>query len=135
MRITYENRNIIEQMQIHDSEFNGFAYDYEHRQITMSCNNIFLKRSYILVFENVVLMHLQSCSFWHGGNSIMWINVIEDNEHLCDLYHIQNSNPELYCGSQLDKGINYITMELTINSGDTLLISCESLNYLESYST
>ena len=134
MRISYENRNIIEQMQIHDSEFTGFAYDYERRQITMSCNNVFLKRSYVLVFENVVLTHLQSCSFWHGGNSIMWINVIEDNEHLCDLYHIQNSNPELYCGSQLDKGINYITMELTINSGDTLLISCESLNYLESYS-
>ena len=40
---------------------------------------------------------------------------------------IQNANSEMYAGSRLDDGTNYIPVKFEINSGDTLLIICEAM--------
>ena len=132
MRIRFENKNQLNNIHIHDSEFAGYCYDYDKRQVCFSCNNIFDKKVVSFVFENVVLLHLQSCSFWHGGNSILWMSVLDKNEYLEELISQQLANAEKFKSSYLDRGIQYVALEFTIHSGDTLLIICESISYSES---
>lgn len=56
---------------------------------------------------------------------------MENSPQMEQLLEIQNSNKNLYEGSYFDKGKNYLSVEMQINSGDTLLIICESIEFLE----
>ena len=42
MEFTYENRKEIEKQYIHASEFTGFEYDYDKREIRLFCDYYFL---------------------------------------------------------------------------------------------
>lgn len=126
---TYQNKQLISVIPIHDSEFYGYTYDYDNREITVCCNNIFTSRVIKLIFQNTILVHLQSCNFWHGGNSIMWIEVMEDTACLELLNEIKAEYASQVKGSQLDRNIDYFAVELTLNSGDTLQIICEKMIY------
>lgn len=128
MVIVFENKHLIDNIQIHDCEFVGYSYDYIKRQVSISCRNIFEKRITDLIFENVIFLQLQSCSFWHGGNAIMWMDTCDWGEHLVNLSKQADGCTDSY----LSQGIQYFAIELTINSGDTLLIVCERLIHLES---
>ena len=44
-----------------------------------------------------------------------------------ELLEIQNTYPGLYEGSFLDRGITYLSVEIEVNSGDKMLIICESI--------
>ena len=125
MEIKYETRHLLDTIHIHDSEFAGYTYDYDRRRVLLSCKNVFAQTRITLALENVILLHLQSCSFWHGGNSILWMTVRDGNDFLDALIRQQHCNAETYRDSYLDQGIRYLTIEFTINSGDTLLIACE----------
>ncbi len=131
MKFDFKNKDKIENLYIHDSIFNGFYYDYEKRQIKFSCKNYFLQKMFYFVFNNVILCNIQSCSFWHGGNNILEIYLKSDNLQMEQLMKTQNSNQELYSGSYLDKGIIYFSVEMQMNSGDTILIICEAIDVLE----
>ena len=87
------------------------------------------KSNTIFLFENVIYCRMQSCSFWHGGNSIMGISLDEQPIQMAELISIQNEHKDLYKNSFLDRGITYIALRIEINSGDTLLIICECIDY------
>lgn len=131
MHINYYNKSEFNKINSHDSEFTGYLYDYDKRQIKIWFNNHFLKKILYFEFNNVIFCEMQSCYFWGGGNSIYTISLVENPEQFNRLIKIQNSNPDLYKRSYLDKGICYITIKLEINSGDVLLIICENVDYHE----
>lgn len=131
MRIDHNNKQEVNDMYIHDSKFTGYLYDYDKRQISFSCNNIFLKKKFSFLFQNVIFCEIQSCSFWHGGDSILVISLVDNPPQLKQLMKIQSENQELYKDSYLDKEISYLSVQFEMNSGDILLIICESFDWRE----
>ena len=131
MEVTCQMKELLEQIDIHDSEFSGYSYDYENRQIIMRCKNIYASKCLEFIFENVVVSHLQSCVFWGSGYNILWMTVSENHKYLDELNQRQAKNSDNDYGSYLDKGNRYLAIEFTINSGDTLLIICEKVIYKE----
>ena len=130
MYITYENKKQVDDIYVHDSTFTGFLYNYEDREIVLSCKNIYLKKELHFVFSNVVHVNLQSCSFWHGGDSIyaLYLGDASVQEQILRAYGENNNWLE---GSYLDEGISFILVVIQINSGDVLEILCEGIEYIE----
>lgn len=132
MEFTYENRKEIEKQYIHDSEFTGFEYDYDKREIRLFCDYYFLDNYHPnernrLFFRNVIFCEMQSCEFWGMGNSILEIWVEENTEQIQDLMKKfeESKQPGDIC--RLVNGTKYLEIGLLLNSGDTMLIICESL--------
>ena len=126
--ISLSNKKDIEKINVHDSVFSGYVYDYDNKQIRFSCSNNYpLNQCFNFCFYNVIFVEVQGCSFWHGGNNILGIFIEETSAQLDQLYQLQKAKKDLYAGSYLDKGITYITVEIQLNSGDTILIICEKI--------
>ena len=127
------NKNDINHIHIHDSSYEGFRYDYDNRLIEMRCENDYLKKKFTLIFHNVILFEVQSCMFWHGGNAIMYIALSDDSplaKKYQDLQNMDREKLELTCLDKND-GIQYIPIEIQINSGDMLYLVCESVDFNE----
>ena len=131
MEYNFHNMHALKKVYVHDGEFTGFSYYYDHRTIELSCTNAYIRKKQSFIFDNVIVFHMQSCSFWNGGNSILGMTVYDRTEFLDRLIETQNNNSQKYEGSYLDRGIKYIAVEFTINSGDTLLIVCQTIHYNE----
>ena len=58
MYITYQNKEKADSIYVHDSIFSGFLYNYEKREIVLSCKNTYLKKKFQIVFSNVVYANL-----------------------------------------------------------------------------
>lgn len=131
MIINYSNRQELDKISLHDSLFEGFCYNYEKRQVTFTCKNYHIKKVYTFEFCNVILCNMQSCCFWGKGYNLydMWLN--EKPNELKNLMETQNSKPDLHMHSYLNKGIKYISIEIMVNSGDKLIVICETINFLE----
>lgn len=131
MRISYENIHQLTDIHVHDCLFSGYVYDYENRSVQFTCVDSYEKKAKTFCFQNVVLVQLQSCSFWHGGSNILWMNYDEEHPLLHQLECMQMEKQELFEGSFMDRGIRYLPIEFTINSGDVLVIISESVDYEE----
>ena len=124
--ISLSNKKDLDKICVHDGIFTGFEYDYEKRQIRFTLD-LTLKQPINFCLLNVIWLEIQSCSFWHGGMNVMWISIEEKSPQLDQLLLLQEQKKELYAGSYLDKGIEYMTVEIQLNSGDTILAVCEKL--------
>ena len=131
MIICNENKSVIDDLYIHDSIFTGFNYDYINRKVYFVCENPYLNKKFDFKFHNVLLLDMQSCSFWHGGNRILDIFIEESTPRMNELFEIQKQYKELYEGSYLDQKILYLQIKFQINSGDVLLIICEYIEFEE----
>lgn len=131
MRFTYENRDQLDKQYIHDSFFEGFYYDYEKRQISFSCMDGLFEKRINLLFDNVIFTEMQSCEFWGPGNSIyaMWHE--EDTHQMRHLKDTANLNKGKYDDSFFTDEKKYIQIQIQLNSGDSLLIICESMEWNE----
>lgn len=135
MRINDNNKDIVNQIHIHDSIFDGYTYRYNRREISLVCKQINFNnqtdrcRVHYFNFNNVVSCHMQSCFFWGGGSNILNIYYKDNDPQLMQLIERQETNKELYSGSYLDRGIKYLIIALEINSGDVLTIICENIDY------
>ena len=125
MTFDYRNKYDLEKVNIHDGDFTGYSYSYSAKSILLTCVNRFTGKRIHLKFMNVIYSWLQSCSFWCGGNSILWLKIKENDAGLDSLYELQNKNKEEFALSDLDQGIEYVVIEITINSGDKLLIASQ----------
>lgn len=127
MEFTYENRKEIEKQYIHDSEFTGFEYDYDKREIRIFCDNYYPNERNRLFFKNVIFCEMQSCEFWGMGNRILEIWAEENTKQIKDLMKKfeESKQPGDIC--RLVNGTKYLEIGLLLNSGDTMLIICESL--------
>lgn len=133
MMINYSNRVETDKIYLHDSEFEGFKYDYENRQITMTCKNYYFKKIYDFKFNNVVFNRLQSCGFWGFTFRIYAIYVIEiPDDFIRKIADVQEERPDWIENSYIGDGTEYFAVEIKVISGDALQIVCESLEYTES---
>ena len=128
---THQNEDLINDLYIHDSTFDGFFYNYTKRQIDLVCNNTLRKVRFHFQFNNTLSCYLQSCSFWHGGNSVMDVCVEKNSPQMDELNKLQEQHKEIYEGSYLDRGIIYMQVKFLLNSGDTLLVICENIHFRE----
>ena len=131
MNINFANKNEINNIYVHDSIYEGFTYTYNQRTIEMNCKNFYLHKEFHFQFNNVIFCEMQSCSFWRGGNYILNISLEENSQQLNDLLKLQSQHKDLYKGSYLDREINYLSIRVEINSGDTMLIICENVDFVE----
>ncbi len=131
MRIDYRNKEEIDKLYLHDSEFEGFCYDYEKRQITLSCDNYFkeFRKRTVFTFHNVIFYSIQSCEFWGKCFRIYEIYLQDDSTEMDQLLKSKLAGD--YKHSYLDKGVEYLPIEIGIISGDILVIICESVDVHE----
>lgn len=134
MHIDFSNKEKIKDIYIHDSIFEGFSYDYEKRQVELLCTNIHscTKQKISFYFDNVIFFQMQSCYFFGPGVNVYDIWLDEKPPELDKLMEIQNAKAELYDHSYLTGGIQYLSIRLMINSGDELLVICESVEFTKS---
>lgn len=131
MLINHYNQNETDNINIHDSIFAGYCYIYEKRCITMRCKNYFTGKCLCFYFCNVIISELQSCSFWNGGNRIMWVEAVDPTASIQRIKDESKIDSVLLSDSLLNKGIAYIAIRFTVNSGDTFLVVCESVDVIE----
>ena len=112
VKINWENRREINSLYIHDSTFEGLAYDYANRHILLKCINYYEKKNFDIIFENVIFCNIQSCNFWGEGKNILVIYLDDDAVQLKKFIEIQ--------------------VGIDINSGDQILIGWECVEYNES---
>ena len=131
MKINYHNIQQSRNLYMHDSIFSGYSYDYDKRTIHLTLlnelNNVIQK----IVLNNVILSQLQSCSFWGGGNAIYYVCCYAEHALFDQLNQIKVANVHNIGGSYLDMEVNYIVFELQVNSGDSMCVICESVDYDE----
>lgn len=133
MLYNHNNKEEFDKIYLHDAIFEGFNYDYDKREICFTCKHYDTNKIYNFKFHNVIYSKLQSCSFWNGGNSVYDIYSTEMPDEFTQLIQdIQNNAAINFEVSYLNRGITYIAIETTINSGDTLLIVCENVEVSKS---
>ena len=108
---------------LHDFAFTGFTFDYDNKEIHMSCENIFLKKRCSLCFKEIYYFEGQNCGFWGGGDAIMSIDRIDVAPYiqkLSSLHKMQNVIREI----SFDKlqGISWF-----LNSGDECVVICKDI--------
>lgn len=124
----WSNREQIDKLYIHDSEFTGYQYDYDEHQIRFTCENYYLKKTFRFVFRNVVYHDMQSCSFWGLGNSILCIYL--GNRALHDIAlpiaegALNNPNP---C-REFERHMQVV---FELNSGDVFNVFCDNMVFEE----
>lgn len=132
MKFTYANRQDLDEQYIHDSEFEGYHYDYDNREIVFSCVDGFGEKRIHLAFHGVIFVEMQACAFWMPwANSICHMWHEENTPQMDRLIDLVNSDREYYDKNYLTEGIDYIQIRIQILSGDTLLIICEDLEWTE----
>lgn len=130
MIIDYNNIQSSEDIYEHDFKFSGLEYNYEKRTVRFKLIHTVSNAVQLFLLNNVVLFDMQSCSFWHGGNSVYYIQCHREHPFFQHLDKIQEENLNNISGSYLDTQKKYIVFELQINSGDQFLAICESVDYV-----
>lgn len=127
MHITNDNKNEFEKFYLHDALFKGFSYDYSYSKIAFSMKYEWLHKRYDFVFNNVVFFSTQSFQLWDGGSNVYYAYIKDELPELEKMKDFGGENNY----SSLDtfnKGVDYIGVEFILNSGDTILIICESVD-------
>lgn len=131
MTINSSNTQAIDDFYFHDAVFDGFNYDYARRAMKLELDHKWAKKHYSLIFRNVVAFNMQSCAFWGMGNAIYHMCIDTSPIYFDQLIDSQRANSDRYRFSFLDQGISYISLEITLNSGDVFRITCEELEITE----
>lgn len=130
MRINYSNKEVLDEQYMHDSEFTGFSYEYDTRQIRFSCENWYMKKISHLLFKNVAYCESQSCGFWGKDiKRIYWVSVDDSPEAMERLRKLQEEKKDRF-PSFIESG-QFLQVLIELISGDTLLIICEELEFEE----
>ena len=74
---------------------------------------------------------MQSCCFWGSGNAIYDLWIDENPDYFSHLLVIQEQNEGENGLSALDKGIQFLSVVIQLNSGDELRITCKSIELSE----
>ncbi len=127
MHITNDNKNEFDKFYLHDALFRGFDYDYPNRKIAFSMRYEWLHKRYDFVFENVVFFSAQSFLLWGKGSNV-YCAYIKDELPEIEKMKALGSEDDNYSLDAFNKNIDYIGIEIILNSGDTFLIICESVD-------
>ena len=80
MVYSFDNKDDINKIKIHDCAFYGFEYKQKKSEVEIYCKNEMTKEEIIIRFRSVICIYMQSCRFWAGGEIIysacMWLMMI-----------------------------------------------------------
>lgn len=124
MHIEYSNRELLENVRVHDSAFDGFEYLYIKRQVKFNCTDSFDRKNFSFVFNNVIYFDVQSCYFWGEGANILWLSLVDDKSQINELLELKNDDWHGF----LNEEQFFVQVEFQLNSGDTIFIICESID-------
>ena len=130
MIINYENVELIKFPYVHDAVFEGLCYNYYPKKISFSLQNTYINTTVNCILNNVLFFEMQGCSFWGGGNALYYASCYKKHDFLQRIQERvcteTTAHPNWY---SISKNTHYIVFELIINSGDTLLVVCESVEF------
>ena len=138
MRYNYQNVDQLNDVYLHDSEFDGYRYHYlmDMRHIVeLSCISHWpVHKKYSLRFLNVAYQEMQAFTLWAGGNAIMWVEAActseQEIQSILDVEKTQ-SNANSWNTAKIKSAVPLITVSIRLNSGDRMRIICESLEITE----
>lgn len=79
MVYSFDNKDDLNKIKIHDCAFYGFEYKQKKSEVEIYCKNEMTKEEIIIRFRSVICIYMQSCRFWAGGiiySACMWIMMI-----------------------------------------------------------
>lgn len=79
MVYSFDNKDDINKIKIHDCAFYGFEYKQKKSEVEIYCKNEMTKEEKIIRFRSVICIYMQSCRFWAGGiiySACMWLMMI-----------------------------------------------------------
>ena len=79
MVYSFDNKDDINKIKIHDCAFYGFEYKQKKSEVEIYCKNEMTKEEIIIRFRSVICIYMQSCRFWAGGiiySACMWLMMI-----------------------------------------------------------
>ena len=79
MVYSFDNKDDINKIKIHDCAFYGFEYKQKKSEVEIYCKNEMTKEEIIIRFRSVICIYMQSCRFWAGGNNIQCMYVANDD--------------------------------------------------------
>ena len=137
IKITFENKNELNEIYFHDCCFYDYSYSYGERTITLNCDNDWLKREYQIRFNNVVYHEMIGCCFWGENNCyINWAGYSPCEDIVQKLFLLQEKNDIRFVErnptlqpekSKWNSGISYVPMLFEFMSGDRLVIFSEEI--------
>ena len=137
IKITFENKNELNEIYFHDCCFYDYSYSYGERTITLNCDNDWLKREYQIRFNNVVYLEMIGCCFWGENNCyINWAGYSPCEDIVQKLFLLQEKNDIRFVErnptlqpekSKWNSGISYVPMLFEFMSGDRLVIFSEEI--------
>ena len=132
MRIDKSNATIInsKSIYIHDDKLSLLQFDRDKNILTMVLKQIWpIKFEYTIEFINVIGFEMTSCDFWGRSECILDFEYVE--------FEKQTIIPKLakkWLSVEKDKDNawlleNQFETIITFSSGDTLIISCEHIQF------
>lgn len=131
MIINYKNKKTFSNLDVHDSIFHGYYYHYGKRQISFTCEHLFRQKVFTFKFDNVIYSSIQSCDFWHGGDTIYGVSTGDDAELMKTLYSLATPEPGIRGDAYLLNESSYVLFVFHLNSGDVLSIFAQELDIEE----
>lgn len=129
---SWHNREAVNELYIHDSEFTGYTYTYDisrdAHEILLSCKNYFLQKVFSFTFHRVVYHEMQGCSFWYKGDSIQRVYLGNKKLHELQLPNVNDAQDDPNPCWDYEE---YLHVILYTNGGDVLSIFCESFDFRE----
>jgi hypothetical protein len=122
------NANDFSEIYMHDAEFLGFNFIYEHSKIEMTATNNFpTKTKLFLTFNNVLYFKSLNGALWGKGNNIFSCDVKKSNETDIEFLLCEDSFSE---HRENIRGIipNLLKVEILLNSGDLTVIFCSEID-------
>lgn len=133
MIINFMNRTFIsKEAYIHDALFTGFSYDYENHQIKFKCKAYTGNVWFDFCFNNVFGFSMNSCELWGKGARVLdWeLKNYDANSLTKRLIDLNVDGAQDF--SRLKSPEFAVESKFTFTSGDTLMISCENIDFNKS---
>ena len=80
MVYSFDNKDDINKIKIHDCAFYGFEYKQKKSEVEIYCKNEMTKEEIIIRFRSVICIYMQSCRFWAGGNNMIILRNFRTNK-------------------------------------------------------
>lgn len=136
MIINNRNSRDIENISLHDANFENVNYNHSEKTITINLENEEWGRNYNLVFHDVLYYEMTCCDFWGGGYNVACWSKIDTTTIFDKLLRLElvekarsfSSKPSDYSFMDLSE---FFGTSIQINSGDRLKIICKKIEVSE----
>lgn len=127
--ITYENREEVEKIYMHDAYFEEIVFKNEYDSaIEIIARNGPGTIGYHFSFQNVIYCEIQSCNFWGAGSNVCDWRLVNDNTTYQKL--LAKKEQEHYIDTTLTD-YDFFAVQFILITGNTITILCAKIELEE----